>query len=246
MFPDCSLAELAETSLPSSLNWTGSGLLEDGQLLTLSSLALHSADSAYSVCSLAEILEPHVAPKYYLSPRACRGILRRAKNEGERCRHTAALSATGADPCGADDNQAQAGHLVPYNIIGLGQQGHNHAYQADVTGTIQHKGNSASGNEAGTVIAFDNRMGASGDATATLRSDCNGALPMPSVTHAVRRLTPVECERLQGFPDGWTASGADGPQADSTRYRQLGNAVVTNVAEWIGRRIVAAVEDVPA
>ena len=82
MFPDCSLAELAATSLPSSLNWTGSGLLEDGQLLTLSSLALHSADAAYSVCSLAEILEPHVAPKYYLSPRACRGILRRATKRG--------------------------------------------------------------------------------------------------------------------------------------------------------------------
>jgi DNA (cytosine-5)-methyltransferase 1 len=49
----------------------------------------------------------------------------------------------------------------------------------------------------------------------------------------VRRLTPVECERLQGFPDGWT----DG-QADSPRYRQLGNAVTVNVAEWIGRRIM--------
>lgn len=48
----------------------------------------------------------------------------------------------------------------------------------------------------------------------------------------VRRLTPVECERLQGFPDGWT----DG-QADSVRYRQLGNAVAVPVAEWIGRRL---------
>lgn len=49
----------------------------------------------------------------------------------------------------------------------------------------------------------------------------------------VRRLTPVECERLQGFPDNWT----DG-QADSTRYRQLGNAVAVPCAEWIARRIV--------
>lgn len=48
---------------------------------------------------------------------------------------------------------------------------------------------------------------------------------------SVRRLTPTECERLQGFPDGWT----DG-QADSHRYRQLGNAVTVNVAEWIARR----------
>lgn len=49
----------------------------------------------------------------------------------------------------------------------------------------------------------------------------------------VRRLTPTECERLQGFPDGWT----DG-QADTPRYRQLGNAVAVPCAEWIGRRIM--------
>lgn len=48
----------------------------------------------------------------------------------------------------------------------------------------------------------------------------------------VRFLMPIECERLQGFPVGWT----DG-QPDSTRYRQLGNAVTVNVAEWIARRI---------
>ncbi len=52
---------------------------------------------------------------------------------------------------------------------------------------------------------------------------------------AVRRLTPTECERLQGFPDGWT----DG-QPDSVRYRQLGNAVCVNVVEWLARRLVAA------
>lgn len=48
----------------------------------------------------------------------------------------------------------------------------------------------------------------------------------------VRRLTPTECERLQGFPDGWTAG-----QSDSHRYRQLGNAVAVPVAEWIARRL---------
>lgn len=54
----------------------------------------------------------------------------------------------------------------------------------------------------------------------------------------VRRLTPTECERLQGFPDGWTAVG----QSDSARYRQLGNAVAVPVIEWIGRRIIAVEE----
>jgi site-specific DNA-cytosine methylase len=55
---------------------------------------------------------------------------------------------------------------------------------------------------------------------------------------AVRRLSPTECERLQGFPDGWTAEGADGPQADSTRYRELGNAVAVPVANWVGQRLM--------
>jgi DNA (cytosine-5)-methyltransferase 1 len=50
----------------------------------------------------------------------------------------------------------------------------------------------------------------------------------------VRRLTPLECERLQGFPEGWTEG-----QSDSHRYRQMGNAVCVPVAEWIGHRIVA-------
>jgi DNA (cytosine-5)-methyltransferase 1 len=49
-----------------------------------------------------------------------------------------------------------------------------------------------------------------------------------------RRLTPRECERLQGFPDDWT-----GGQSDTRRYVQLGNAVTVNVAEWIGRRLMA-------
>ena len=52
--------------------------------------------------------------------------------------------------------------------------------------------------------------------------------------NGVRRLTPLECERLQGFPDGWTAG-----QSDSHRYRQMGNAVCVPVAEWIGHRLMA-------
>jgi DNA (cytosine-5)-methyltransferase 1 len=49
----------------------------------------------------------------------------------------------------------------------------------------------------------------------------------------VRRLTPVECERLQGFPDDWTAG-----QSDSARYKQMGNAVAVPVVEWIIQGIV--------
>ena len=68
---------------------------------------------------------------------------------------------------------------------------------------------------------------------ATSNDDHTGALWQGSV---VRRLTPMECERLQGFPDGWT----DG-QADSNRYKQMGNAVAVPVVQWIINRMVAGV-----
>lgn len=59
----------------------------------------------------------------------------------------------------------------------------------------------------------------------------------------VRRLTPVECERLQGFPDGWTdirPGGKDTP--DSPRYKALGNSMAVPVMRWIGMRIAQAVQ----
>ena len=48
----------------------------------------------------------------------------------------------------------------------------------------------------------------------------------------VRRLTPLECERLQGFPDNWTEG-----QSDTNRYKQMGNAVAVPVVEWIIQNI---------
>ncbi len=55
---------------------------------------------------------------------------------------------------------------------------------------------------------------------------------------AARRLTPRECERLQGFPDDWTLVPYRGkPAADGPRYRAIGNSMAVNVMRWIGRRI---------
>lgn len=54
----------------------------------------------------------------------------------------------------------------------------------------------------------------------------------------VRRLTPTECERLQGFPDGWTdIPYRGGPAADGPRYKALGNSMAVPVMRWIGERI---------
>ena len=62
----------------------------------------------------------------------------------------------------------------------------------------------------------------------------------------LRRLMPVECERLQGFPDGWTRVPYRGKPAeecpDTPRYKALGNSMAVPVMRWIGERI-AMVEE---
>jgi len=82
-----------------------------------------------------------------------------------------------------------------------------------------------------------------------LRADPGGTGQGHNTTYpgGVRRLTPLECERLQGFPDGWTCLCGEGHRgssfctcSDSPRYRQLGNAVTVNVAEWIAQRVLEA------
>lgn len=65
-----------------------------------------------------------------------------------------------------------------------------------------------------------------------LRSSTGDGAPCVAYNYQVRRLTPRECERLQGFPDDWTAGFSD-----SARYRMLGNAVAVPVARWIAERM---------
>jgi site-specific DNA-cytosine methylase len=84
-----------------------------------------------------------------------------------------------------------------------------------------------------TIIFYGNRVAdirLQDDKINTLQARMGtGGNNMPMVaTTQVRRLTPLECERLQGFPDGWTAD-----QVDTHRYKQMGNAVAVPVVEWI-------------
>lgn len=78
------------------------------------------------------------------------------------------------------------------------------------------------------------------DVTPTMRAGRGVGGGSIATASAVRRLTPTECERLQGFPDGWTATSYGRPQSDSARYRQLGNSIAVPVFEWVARRLVAA------
>jgi len=90
-----------------------------------------------------------------------------------------------------------------------------------------------------TVIVFyGNRVNDirfQGDVINTLQARMGtggGNMPLTNEPF-LRRLTPTECERLQGFPDNWTEG-----QADGHRYKQMGNAVAVPVIEWIMSRLV--------
>ena len=115
----------------------------------------------------------------------------------------------------ADDNDAQAGHLVV-------------CVTGDRTHALTANGADASedGTGRGTPIVYQR----------VIRSGARlpDAIELVAADTEVRRLTPLECERLQGAPDEWTEG-----QADSPRYKQLGNSVAVPVFEWVGRRIVA-------
>jgi DNA (cytosine-5)-methyltransferase 1 len=110
----------------------------------------------------------------------------------------------------------------------------------DSSPTLRAMGHDGSHANAGgqVAVALSNRGNDTGDVAETLRSDPHGAHPMTSHGAAVRRLTPRECERLQGFPDGWTAIPyRNGTAADGPRYKALGNSMAVPVVRWIGERI---------
>tara|TARA_X000001388_G_C2234359_1_gene124635 strand:+ start:534 stop:1718 length:1185 start_codon:yes stop_codon:yes gene_type:complete len=79
-----------------------------------------------------------------------------------------------------------------------------------------------------------------GDAPCILaraREDGSGQ-PIIGINNSIRRLTPLECERLQGFPDNWTQEGINGPISDTQRYKMCGNAVTVDVVEAVGKQIL--------
>jgi site-specific DNA-cytosine methylase len=90
------------------------------------------------------------------------------------------------------------------------------------------------------LVAFDWQSG--GDVRLNIGPQTSALVKeqVPAVNpgNAVRRLTPTECCRLQGFPDDWL--GPPNEKPDSPRYAALGDAVTVNVAHWIGTKIMEA------
>lgn len=102
------------------------------------------------------------------------------------------------------------------------------------------------------TIGFDNQNNANYNLQSTLRAHTSGGFGDNVLHHTVRRLTPIECERLQGYSDGWTnigewtdTKGKKHKPADAPRYKALGNSIALPFWEWLAGRIVAQYDKPP-
>lgn len=125
------------------------------------------------------------------------------------------------------------------HAVALAVRGREGGAQLEVGGPVANAVRAGDGGSSRQPLVFDraqvthpdNRSNPQpGDPAPTLAAGSELTVATPGL---VRRLTPTECERLQGFPDGWTVPAG----ADTPRYRTLGNAVCVNVAEWIARNL---------
>lgn len=113
-------------------------------------------------------------------------------------------------------------------------------YGCEIAGTLMARHDSSPCTDRGQnviCIADDNAKAAT-DENMCGSLKVGGSAPIVTSDYIVRRLTPVECERLQGFPDGWTNIEWKGKNApDGLRYKALGNSMAVPVMRWIGQRI---------
>lgn len=118
----------------------------------------------------------------------------------------------------------------------------------DISGTLTARQDSSQCVDRGqTVVAVDCRNHTvNGEVSGTLQAKSNGGQSLNYINpvmcgSVVRRLTPRECERLQGFPDDWTLVPYKGKARedcpDSPRYKALGNSMAVPVMRWIGKRL---------
>ena len=139
-------------------------------------------------------------------------------------------------------------HAVAYNIApGKGKLKDDiHVTDAHIAKTIDASGSNPSMHQGGAAIVQPvgtdlYNCTITGDIACTFTADATSAThsgPTVMQAMAVRRLTPVECERLQGFPDHYTDIKPKGKQTpDGPRYKALGNSMAVPVMAWIGQRI---------
>jgi len=177
----------------------------------------------------------------------------RTGNERTECDAIVAIrtAQTGSNGCGIDESGASYTlDLANGQAVAIGPGGEDVGYS--LRATPSHFGDKGDGGmNCSVAVAFNGdqsaqtrSMGESEEHSPTLRAD---GLVHVQKGMSVRRLTPVECERLMGFPDNYTAIPWRGKDAencpDGPRYKALGNSWAVNCARWVGTRI-QMVEDI--
>lgn len=149
-----------------------------------------------------------------------------------------------------DDGTCYTLNCTEVHAVSIAENQRGELRTSDIAAQLTHGGGKP-GQGYPAVLAFTSRGRASGaeiesqeDIAYALRTPGGGAQrSQVAGGFGVRRLTPRECERLQGFPDDYTAWGIDEQggrveMSDSVRYRMLGNAVCQRVSAWIDSQIV--------
>lgn len=341
----------ANIPMPASGKWATAGMVRGGRLTQLGeSLMLNIGEypNVENESTLSEILEDNVPEKYYLSPKACLGILRRAKSKGRKLPDNLRIAleqkvAEGGEVLGLDfahadsvvrtykditptlvQNMGRGGGQTPCimyeekrsviplrdevtrnkasNGLGVGKVGgpcptlttadihsvfyeayQHHGYrESDTSGTLTAgQNNTVRGDTPlivtdkkafeenqyggyretqinGTLRAAGGSYGGGSETLITESTKTKGNIPSTpkksikdllkkatqKVVYIIRRLTPVEGERLQGYPDDWTKYGADGNIiADTARYRAIGNSICVYCAERLYIGIIRILQE---
>ncbi len=126
--------------------------------------------------------------------------------------------------------------------IAFAQNQSGHVVSGEVMQSLGTNANATGRNAANVAVAWTGELNASTDIVGTMQRGGEGGRADGVMTPqmAVRRLTPRECERLQGFPDDYTLVKYRGKlAADGPRYKALGNSMAVPVMRWLGQRIAA-------
>lgn len=264
--------DLRGGGIQAGASWVTGGLLL-GEYMT------HSFGESPNVekeSLLSQILEEQPPQKYYLSAKACQGILRRANKGGkklpEALERALTLQATpskyeGGVEIDSKGKKAGKGALVQTELSGTlsvtqdqtliqtqcfttqacgDRDNPSQSFIKEKAYTIPANPMSDRGQAVIYSIGHDMRSAGLTDDEKTdplTASDYKDPIKL-NIGSIVRRLTPLECERLQGYPDNWTnlgewidSKGKKHKDADSPRYKALGNSIALPFWEWMANRI---------
>lgn len=211
----------------------------------LSTLNFGESPSIVKESFLSQILQDRVEPRYSLSPKACLGVLRRAKKQGKKLSEPLLSVLLRQSSVKDTENRGGKGILLSERCLTLGTTNdlivYNIAQTSDVVRESQNSPCLTSRRGVEHPVYNRRNSRAKGSACYGLGDLQGHQKPMkekgatvtcmhqPPPSHGyLRKLTPLECERLQGLPDGWTEGGSN-----TARYKAIGNGMAQPCADFV-------------